>query len=954
MNKHTDLSSYLIEPNQVQCLNRYLVGGKALELARLRRYEYLVPNYLVLSSKAYQHTLDDIEKHNPLTRDRKPNFYHTSQQCRSTITNTLEIAIKKIQAGGSRLIAVRSSAVEEDGETQAYAGLMKTILGVQTLDDLFDAVVQIWSSYHSAELIAYREKLNANSDSRSSISNAGCAVIIQEMIQPQASGVLFTAHPQSGQRDCALVEANYGLGESVVQPEGEIDQYLLDLATSGHNNPIEQKIGTKETARRYDASKRKVISKPIREQFKRIPCLSSKQLGLLHSLAVRMLKTHEREGPQDCEWAFVKNKLYLLQARPITRLPLLQKPLAEPTIWDNSNIQESYNGVTTPLTFSVASLAYATVYEETARIAGAPEKLITRAKPLFRNLIGYVHGHIYYNINNWIECLSYAPSFKRSKEDMEKMMGVSTPIPFLKDENFRWQEKLKKLPLVLLAAYKLVTSMMRLKKNILFFLKEAERLMEKSKAKNLNTQTDFTLIRSFSALNEDMLSIWHIPIHNDVYVMIMNGLVGRTLNKLVGTTDNDNEQDAVVKGAELESLLAVDKELASIAPALALNNIAKLISNSAEARYFFSEYKKKNNQAAESNISFSMESLYALMPQIEPVCRLYLNKFGDRFIGEQKLETITPIQNPDLLIPLIANCLDDNGILNIRTISNTRHQEIQEKLDEKLKQYTSTIKGKFLCHFLKFTLKRLRNGIDQREAMRLERTRLFGQYRAIFFALGKQWSQAGLIEKPGDIFFITWEEIFAYTEGRGISTDFKSLVSIRRIEYLKRKALPPLKQQFTTYGGISDLLESDMIDKPYNPNQKSFQGTGCQAGMIRGKVKVLLSADQNLDIKDAVLCARRTDPGWTPLFLGAKAVIVEQGTLLSHSAIIARELGIPTIINVPHITQILKDGDCVEIDGQSGRILLVEDSDDDKKMAQGASTKTSRVQNSKKKVECST
>ncbi len=188
----------------------------------------------------------------------------------------------------------------------------------------------------------------------------------------------------------------------------------------------------------------------------------------------RALPTGDRGGrarwaaPQDIEWTLRGGELFLLQARPITAKPA---PLGQQRIvWDNSNIQESFNGVTSPLTFSLAARAYERVWANLHRRLGASDETLERYEPVLRNMIGHVDGHVYYNINNLYRVMLLFPRFDRGKERLDAAIGIEHPVDFIEDQQLSRREKLRRLPGLARAGFRLAWEFRRRERSIERFL----------------------------------------------------------------------------------------------------------------------------------------------------------------------------------------------------------------------------------------------------------------------------------------------------------------------------------------------------------------------------------------------------------------------------------------------------------------------------------------------------
>ncbi len=216
-----------------------------------------------------------------------------------------------------------------------------------------------------------------------------------------------------------------------------------------------------------------------------------------------------------------------------------------------------------------------------------------------------------------------------------------------------------------------------------------------------------------------------------------------------------------------------------------------------------------------------------------------------------------------------------------------------------------------------------RGRVRDRENLRFERTRVFGRVRLIFVELGRRFHALDLLAEPRDIFYLEVEEAVGYVEGTATTTDLKALVTLRQTEFARYRALEPPADRFETRGIVyhGNAFQGALSAQDAGGDRR--QGIGCCPGVVRGRVRVVRDPKGARLEAGEILVAERTDPGWIMLFPSAAGVLVERGSLLSHSAIVARELGIPTVVSLAGVTRWLADGDWVELDGSAGTVARI-------------------------------
>jgi pyruvate,water dikinase len=224
-------------------------------------------------------------------------------------------------------------------------------------------------------------------------------------------------------------------------------------------------------------------------------------------------------------------------------------------------------------------------------------------------------------------------------------------------------------------------------------------------------------------------------------------------------------------------------------------------------------------------------------------------------------------------------------------------------------------------------IRRARARVRDRENLRFERTRVFGRVRRIVLELGKRFMAAGLLGDSRDIFYLEIHEVLGAVEGTATSIALDKLSDTRRAEFDEYRAEPSPADRFETRGMVHEgnrFAQSMPNDAPTEAGGDVRAGTGCYPGIVRGVVRVVRDPRHADLLPGEILVAERTDPGWIMLFPRTAGLLVERGSLLSHSAIVSRELGIPSIVAIHGLTAWLRTGDIVELDGRSGSVRLLE------------------------------
>jgi pyruvate,water dikinase len=847
------------------------VGGKGAGLARLFASGATVPPWFVVPTEAFREHV---------ARGGAGGGAIETTPMDDAVARAVDAALARLGAGP---YAVRSSMVGEDSATKSFAGQFDTLLFQRDATEVKEAIKKCWASAYSERSIAYRKRAGIDVDA------GAMAVVVQRMIDGRVSGVVFTANPTNGRRDEALVTACWGLGEGIVGGACNTDEFVV--AHDGVERSA--KVVDKDVQVVSDGRGTRESSVPAAQRDARSLTIDEARRVALE--ATRVAKA--LGSPQDIEWTIAGSDLFLLQARPITTLPAeavppVRAPSDPRLLWDNSNIQESYCGVTTPLTFSFALAGYATVYEVSFRLLGVPEPIIEEHRPVFANMLGLVRGRVYYNLNNWYRVLALLPSFGRNKTDMEKMMGVTEPVDFVVDDHLSAIEKARRAPGMMRTGAIMMRELSRLDKSVDEFQRRIEAEFARYDRASFKTQSFSELMAMIDQLWTDIVERWQTPIVNDIFVMMASGKLRRMLEKMA-PEQAASLWNTLVAGEEgIESTEPTRKLLRMAKVARATPAIASALRSLAPAE--------------------AMAKIRAEHPTFAADLDAYLDRYGDRTMGELKLETISLRDDPSFLAKVLVNYLDRPDIDPDKLAEGERAAR-----EDALRSLEARI-GPLERQRLRKALANARRGVKARENMRLARTRGFGLIRDIYVAIGGILHAAGKLDHPRDVFYLTVGEIRAYHGGTAVTADLAPLARLRKAEYARYEA-EELPNRFETVGAVyhgNDLSPARVVD----PDASVLCGLASSPGVVEGALRVVTNPHDDLSVNGHILTALRTDPGWAPLFPTASGILVERGSTLSHSAVLARELGIPAVVGVPNLLKIVKDGERVRLDGSAGTV----------------------------------
>ncbi|MEI7596739.1 MAG: PEP/pyruvate-binding domain-containing protein [Bacteroidota bacterium] len=859
--KHTDIAAL---PNSE-------LGGKATNLFLLTQNGFNVPAFSVIPAN-YLKNIGIT----PTYENKEETIQKIEALDLAELTSNILSSLPQIN-----YFAVRSSAKGEDGAENSFAGQFDSYLFVSPIH-LAEHIKKVWISLYNQRAATYRETNNINNE-------LSIAVIVQEMINPSVSGVAFGINPISGNRKEKVINATWGLGEGIVSGELTADTFILkDISKY-------ESFISKKSDRIIIGNNGGTIKESVPTNLQETPALESKQIEQIGAVLTKLYQiTHKY---QDIEFCFKDNQLFLLQTRPITTLNTIPDASAKYVVWDNSNIIESYPGITSPLTFSFITGVYETAYRQFMKMMGVKDFEIEENKEVFANMLGLIHGKVYYNLRSWYVLLSMLPGYSVNAEFMEKMMGVKERFVL---DDVKKEGKLKSYRRILGMISSIISNLRSLPKQRILFSNHFDQINAQYQNTDLSASNLYELMNLYREYEHTLLTRWKAPLVNDFFAMIYFGV----LQKLVvsyGIDESGTLHNDLVGGA---------KDIISTEPIRLLIELAKEINSNSDALALFSE-----KPANTIFIELEKEKYFSIKTKIDN----YLKNFGDRYVGELKLETETYNTKPLKFIELLKSySLNKASWANFSLSNGTTRENAEEIVKNKLKNKA------FKRMIFNYFLNKSRDLISNRENLRFYRTKGFGTARKLFAEIGNKFYAEGIIASNRDIFYLTKQEIFDLIEGKSSSTDVISLIEYRKKVYLKYESHEPMDERVTTWciPYFSNQYKNEKIEDSSSEN--SIKGIGCSKGIVRAKVRIVRSPDELSNLNGDILVTSSTDPGWVTLFPTASGILVERGSLLSHSAIVAREMGIPCVVGISNLLYKLKTGDEVIMNGTTGTVEIIE------------------------------
>lgn len=863
------------------------VGGKGWSLMRMAEAGLAVPPGLVLGVAFFAGWIAELQATSEWQAFLSASTSRLASACDALKARAagLKLAAGQRQAlaepmqsfAPDSLFAVRSSSPEEDLEGASFAGAYETVLGVRA-DGLEDAIRRAFASCLDSRIVVYKQQHGF--DAR----QPRIAVIVQQQIQAETAGVGFSLNPLSNDFDQAMISANWGLGESVVAGLASPDLYVLDKLGP---RLLERRRGRKELAilPEPDGGTREAQNYRSREWT-----LSEAQALELAEMLSRLESLYQK--PIDIEWAFAGGKLYLLQARPITShmpLPaeLLTLPGAPKRLYGDFTI--SIQGIFEPMSVLGTDFFRYLVRGLVTELLGHDNSDRIETAILFATT-----GRIYFNFSNLLALAGQAKIVALLKNVdglAAAIMADLDAAPYLNtafEKGALLRDLLAHIPGRALLALEsgLMPEQAR---------QGAERSAEKFQHLLAELAGEDLPLDAFGKeLGEKMghlLGGEFLPPIALSRVAIAQ-LAGFFADAEGGIADQRTR-------AYLQRLDRSLPHNVTIEMGLELENLARLL----------------HSPLPEGPAALAARIAEGRLPQaFLDAWRSFLIRYGHR--GPREIDAAAPRyrEQPEMLL---AQILQLAQLPDASAGPNAIYQQSRRERQAAYEALLAQVQAQGWLQAKKFeTLYRIVETLGgYRERPKFELVKGMALCRAKVLAVATELVSAGRLDKPEQAFDLTLADLTRAQ--REPELDLRALAAERRRPIDRLARLPRLPQIFDSRGRIFEVPRA-----PAGPGE--LAGQAISAGAVRGRVKVLHSPTEKPLLPGEILVARATDPGWTPLFVNAAAIVLEVGGLLQHGALVAREYGKPCVAGVDQATEKLHDGQLVEVDGSAGVIRLLE------------------------------
>ncbi|MFH1707246.1 MAG: PEP/pyruvate-binding domain-containing protein [Planctomycetota bacterium] len=772
------------------------------------------------------------------------------------------------QADRPLIAAVRSSAAAEDGGERSFAGQHATVLGVVALEACLDAVKACWRSYWSDRAAAYRA--HGGTDA----GPGGMAVIVQVLVPATAAGVMFTVDPVTGDKGRIVIEACAGLGEQLVSGRISPRRLVLDRTALAVREDIPG-TQTERWAARPDGG---TAVEPVL-------AVHWMDADLARRIAALGLRAEKIWGaPQDIEWAVLGDGIFLLQARPVTATGTAPADNEDRLVWTNANTGEVLPDVATPMTWSVAEPVVDRLIGRFLRLVG----IDTNGLPIIR----LIAGRAYFCLSTLAGLLRRVPGMRNRsltdifggrQEDLANIVWRSEDLPAVRFSYLRFALH---VPLLALRA-------------LLFTPARGERLMDGIRAATRRLAAvrpedldDRELAAYIHQIGRDLLDNARVIDAAGIAAGFGQVLYDRlgtwfgrsdgtafTSRLMAGLGTNDNANAGLALWALARAACADAAAAAAVREAHDPAGLREHLGTSVAGRTFLEQWD-----------GFMAEHGHHCRGEIE-------------FINPRWAET------PGYILDMVRSYLDSDSDLPARYARLAIDREAaRAEVRRRLRNPFKRLEFRFLAG-------RAQGAAVMRENVKSEMVRRLFLARKAMLELGSRKVRAGVLAQPDDIFFIMAGELAPLAAGA--LADVRTTIAARRAEYERNRRLSPPPV-------VIGRFDPDH-PAPLRPPAAGdvLTGVPVNPGLVRGRARVILREGTDFVRPGEVLVAPFTDPGWTPYFMNAAAIVTDLGGLLSHGSIVARELGIPAVVNVGPGTVRIHTGDLVEVDGTRGTVRII-------------------------------
>ncbi|PWN15710.1 phosphoenolpyruvate synthase [Bacillus thuringiensis] len=866
------MSSFVLDFQEIEKMQLFLVGGKGLNLGELSNIQGIqVPEGFCVTTVGYEQAIGKkgafqtlLNQLAMLKIEERDQIGEISKKIREVIM-AVEIPVDVVESvahylshfGDEHAYAVRSSATAEDLPYASFAGQQDTYLNVIGKENILQHIKKCWASLFTDRAVIYRMQ-NGFDHNQVSI-----CVVVQKMVFPEVSGILFTADPITSNRKVLSIDASFGLGEALVSGLVSADNYKVK-----EDEIVEKVIATKKLAI-YGRKEGGTETKKISPNQQKVQTLTEQQILQLARIG-RQIEAYFG-CPQDIEWCLVDDTFYIVQSRPITTLyPIPEVNDGENHVYVSVGHQQMMTDPLKPLGMSLFQLtSFGPRFQAGGRLfVDVAQRLASPASREFLlNTIGESEPLIKDALMTVIERDNFIKLLPDDEKENSKRMPPAGSQPQIEND-----------PAI-------VTDL----------IKNSEASIEELK-QNIQMKSGSDVL---SFILEDIQQLKKILFHPQSMAVIMAGMnalswINEKIEQWLG---EKNVADVLSQSVQHN----ITSEMG-----LALLDVADVIRPYPEVIAYLQHVE--DDRFLDELIQFKGGE------KVRDAIDAFLNKYGMRCSGEIDITKTRWSEQPATIIPMILNHIRDFEYGASKRKFEEGLQEALKKEAELLERLQHLPDGEQKVEETKRMICNLRNFIGYREYPKYGMIHRYFIYKQALLKEAEKLVKNNVLDEIEDIYYLTFEELHEVV--RTNKLDYKIIHKQKNAYKLYEKLTPP--RVITSDG---EIITGKY--KRENLPAEAIVGLPVSSGVVEGRARVILNMeDANLEDGD-ILVTAFTDPGWTPLFVSIKGLVTEVGGLMTHGAVIAREYGLPAVVGVENATKLIKDGQRIRVHGTEGYIEVL-------------------------------
>ncbi len=873
--------------NEISKKDLMLAGGKGANLGELFNNGFPVPPGFCITTDAYKLIVKDeklnelIKKLKNLETDDIESIANIGSEIRNKIkelpvSEAVKIAVYGAlnNIGADDFYAVRSSATAEDLPGTSFAGQQDTYLNIKGYENLMGAVQDCWASLFTDRAISYRIKNGFDHE------HVALSVVIQKMILSEASGIMFTADPISGNRNILNIDAGFGLGEALVSGLVTPDFYQVSDSMIINKQISRKEIGI------FPEEAGGTLKRDIEAGEKDRQVLLDSQIIELAEIGSNIQKLFE--NPQDIEWALHKGKFYILQSRPITSLypiPILRDD-EKHVFFSFGHLQMMTNAMK-PMALSIF---------ETTRIFDKPKSNDSI------NVQYDAGGRLFLDLSYFLNIKQIKEKIPGVLKYVDEQASLSIQELINRGDVFAENPKFKKKALRFL-----IPVLGKIGRNI--YLRNSDKTKIKAKKFFDNTYEKWEKDIKSSYNVEKMKKIrWYVRgmlnylFSNAIQYPAPAIVVLPEIKRICAKCFGEAKTQELVADLNMSLENNVTSEMM-----MEIYDIAELARNNEE---LLNVLKQTNNENFWNDIEKVQDS-----EQFVEELKKFMSKYGMRCAGEIDITVKRWRETPAELVPFIISHIQTSKV-------NEHYEKFEEGRLAAENAKTEIILGvknklgKAEAKKVEKFIKVYRNLMGFRESPKYFIIKFFGLIMEAVMEEAVKLEEENILVDREDIFYFSLDEVIEVLIGN-YSGDIRETIEKRKAEYKTYLRMIPPRVMTSDGEIVTGKLKNSKAP------EGALNGTAASAGIVEGIAKVVLKVSE-ADLKQGeILVAPFTDPAWTPLFNSAKALVTEVGGMMTHGSVIAREYGIPAVVGVNDAVKIIKTGDRIRVNGTEGYVEIL-------------------------------